>query len=137
MIDSAKINNLGRPIGNYPGGDGLGDGNRAFDDDVLTAVSFTRPGEAWVGLDFGKPVAVDKIRYSPRSDGNMIEPGDVYELTYWSDGAWQSLGTKKATTVSLDWNGVPANGVYVLLNRTKGDSVRIFLIDENGKQEWW
>ena len=137
MIDSAKINNLGRPIGNYPGGDGLGDGNRAFDDDVLTAVSFTRPDEAWVGLDFGKPVAVDNIRYSPRSDGNMIEPGDIYELTYWADGAWQSLGTKKATTVSLDWNGVPANGVYVLLNRTKGDSVRIFLIDENGKQEWW
>lgn len=34
-------------------------------------------------------------------------------------------------------NVVPSGGVYVLLNRTKGDNVRIFLLDEEGRQEWW
>lgn len=131
------LNGYGRTIGNYPGGEGLCDGNRAFDGDVLTAVSFTHENEAWVGMDFGEPTAVDKIRYSPRSDGNMIEPGDEYELTYWSDSRWKSLGCKTATTVSIEWNGVPAGGVYVLLNKTKGNSVRIFLLNENGEQEWW
>ena len=124
-------------MGNSPGNNGLYDAARAFDGNALTAVTFSRTGEAWVGIDFREPVAVDMIRYSPRSDGNMIEPGDEYELTYWADGEWRSLGRKTATTVSLDWTGVPAGGVYVLLNRTKGDSVRIFLIDENGRQEWW
>lgn len=137
LTDGVCINASGRPIGNSPGGEGLHSVSRAFDGDVLTAVTFTKPDEAWVCLDFGKPVKIDMIRYSPRSDGNMIEPGDEYELTYWADGEWRSLGRKTATTVSLDWNAVPAGGVYVLLNRTKGDSVRIFLIDENGHQEWW
>lgn len=137
LAGGESLNGSGRVIGNYPGGEGLGDGGRAFDGNVLTAVSFTRPGEAWVGLDFGKAMTVDMIRYSPRSDGNMIEPGDEYELTYWADGDWRSLGRKTATTVSIDWSGVPSGGVYVLLNRTKGDSVRIFMIDEDGRQEWW
>ena len=137
LADGKILNFLGQPMGNSPGNNGLYDAARAFDGDALTAVTFSRTGEAWVGIDFREPVAVDMIRYSPRSDGNMIEPGDEYELTYWADGEWRSLGRKMATTVSLDWTGVPAGGVYVLLNRTKGDSVRIFLIDENGRQEWW
>lgn len=41
----------------------------------------------------------------------------------------------------LIWRGIedgqPSGGVYVLLNRTKGDSVRIFLIDDARRQEWW
>lgn len=28
-------------------------------------------------------------------------------------------------------------GRCVQLNRTKGDSVRIFLLDNDGRQEWW
>jgi len=137
LAGGEKLNGNGRPIGNFPGGEGMGDARRAFDGDMLTPLSFTRAGEAWVGLDFGQPVAVDMIRYVPRSDGDMIEPGDEYELMYWDDGRWRSLGRKTASTVSIDWSNVPAGGVYVLMNRTKGDSVRIFLINENGEQEWW
>ncbi len=137
LCGGRRMNASGRPIGNFPGGDGLGDATRAFDGDALTPLSFTAPGEAWVGLDFGRPVAVDTIWYVPRSDGDMIEPGDEYELMYWAGGEWQSLGRKVAATVSVDWSGVPSGGVYVLLNRTKGDSVRIFLLDGQGRQEWW
>lgn len=137
LSDGVNMNRDGRPIGNYPGGDGYGDARRAFDGDALTPLSFTAAGEAWIGLDFGKPVAIDTIRYVPRSDGDMIEPGDEYELTYWCDSLWRSLGRKTATTVSIEWSDVPANAVYILHNRTKNDSVRIFLIGETGKQEWW
>lgn len=131
-----NLTSSGTAFGNYPKNKEI-TGKTAFDGNVLSHLSFTHPGEAWVGMDFGKPVSVDKIRYFPRSDGNMIEPGDEYELTYWSDGQWKSLGRKIATTVSIEWNQVPADGVYVLLNRTKGNSVRIFLFNENGEQEWW
>lgn len=137
LADGIRLNDSGSQVGNYPVGEGYDDPYRAFDGDALTPLSFTAPGEAWVGLDFGRPVAVDMIRYVPRSDGDMIEPGDEYELTYWADGAWRSLGRKTATTVSVDWSGVPSGGVYILHNRTKNDSVRIFLLDDKGRQEWW
>ena len=137
LADGVNMNADGKLIGNYPGGEGYGNGRRAFDGNELTPLSFTAAGEAWVGLDFGKPVAIDMIRYVPRSDGDMIIPGDEYELVYWCDGGWKSLGRKTATSVSIDWKNVPANGVYILHNRTKNDSVRIFLIDEDGNQEWW
>ena len=137
LADGVNMNADGKLIGNYPGGEGYGDGRRAFDGNELTPLSFTAAGEAWVGLDFGKPVAIDMIRYVPRSDGDMIIPGDEYELVYWCDGGWKSLGRKTATSVSIDWKNVPANGVYILHNRTKNDSVRIFLIDDDGRQEWW
>ncbi len=111
--------------------------DKAFDGDVLTAVTFTHPGEAWVALEFTTPVCLDKIRYSPRSDGNMIEPGDEYELVYWSDGDWCSLGKQTADGISITFHNIPSDGIYILHNRTKGSSVRIFRIDKEGNQEWW
>ncbi|MDE5568477.1 MAG: hypothetical protein K2J12_08540 [Muribaculaceae bacterium] len=137
--DSSNITDKGKVIGNFieSQNDILSDGRRAFDGDVLTPLSFTRPNEAWVGLDFGKPVSIDKIRYVPRSDGDMIEPGDAYELKYWHNGMWQTLDRKVATTVSIDFENIPSNTIYILRNLTKGKSERIFMIDEEGKQIWW
>lgn len=137
LSQGRSLNKSGTVIGNYPIIDGWDERASAFDGDVLAASSFTCEHEAWVGLDFGEPVPIDRIIYSPRSDGDMIEPGDEYELMYWHGSGWKSLGRKIAPTVSIDWSDVPAGGVYILLNRTKGNSVRIFLIDENGHQEWW
>ncbi len=133
------INGKGTPIGTFDSrsNDIFEKAERAFDGDVLTAFSVTRCKEAWVGLDFNGPVGVTKIQYTPRSDGNMIEPGDEYELMYWHGGKWNSAGSKTATTVSIDFNDVPSGALYVLLNKTKGSSVRVFFIDADGNQEWW
>ena len=138
LSNGENVTEKGKPIGNYPGEPGgLGNEHYAFDGDVLSPTSFIVNEEAWIGLDFGKPMKIDMIRYVPRSDGNMIEPGDTYELSYWHGGRWNSLGKKIATSVSIEYDNVPDGALLILRDLTKGKEERIFMIDENGKQEWW
>lgn len=108
-----------------------------FDGDVLTSYCAPQGVGCWVGLDFGKPVKLSKIRYTPRGDGNMIEPGDEYELLYWADGHWRSLGRKVAETMSVSFGDIPEGALLLLRDRTKGHDERIFLLDSEGRQEWW
>ena len=67
----------------------------------------------------------------------MIEPNDEYELLYWHKGQWNSLGRKVAASISVCYNNLPKGALYLLLNNTKGNSVRIFIINEDEQQEWW
>lgn len=90
---------------------------------------------AFIGLDFGKQVYIDKIMYAPRTDGNDIIPGEEYELFYW-DNKWVSLGRKTADKFYLEYAGVPGNVLLLLHNHTKGVEERIFTY-ENNKQIWW
>ena len=90
----------------------------------------------WVGMDFGKPQRIVKIRYCPRSDTNFIEPGDTYELFYWIDDDWESAGKRVATQPFLTYKNIPSGALYILRNYTKGKEERIFTY-ENGKQIWW
>jgi len=115
--------------------DGKNEKEAAFDGDALTF--FDAPyGDSWVGMDFGKPVAIDRVYYLPRNDGNCIEIGDDYQLVFWSDNQWKSLGKQKATGARLIFEDCPSNGLYLLHNHTKGQEERIFTY-ENGKQVWW
>lgn len=108
----------------------------AFDGDLLTYFDAPIDSGGWVGMDFGHPVAVEKIIYTPRGDGNTIGIGDTYELFYWKDGRWVSLGRQVATTVLLRFKDVPADALYLLKNLSRGVEERIFLY-KNGKQEFW
>jgi hypothetical protein len=108
----------------------------AFDRDVLTFFDGPHWDGCWVGLDFGKPVHIDRIVYYPRNDGNCIEIGDEYELFYWGDSKWQSLGRKKAEFIRLEYENCPTNALYLLRDHTKGKEERIFTY-ENGEQIWW
>ncbi len=106
-----------------------------FDNDPLTSYCAPVHTGCWVGLDMGQPVKVSKLRYTPRGDGNMIEPGDIYELLVWDNGAWKSLGRKEARTVYLEYR-VPVNSILLLRDITKGHEERIFIIDDNGNRQW-
>lgn len=108
----------------------------AFDHDLLTAFDGPDGVHAWVGMDFGRPVDVEKIIYTPRGDGNTIEVGDKYELFYWGDDQWNSLGKKVATTVRLQYDNVPTGALYLLRNLTKGKEERVFEY-KDGKQVFW
>jgi len=107
-----------------------------FDDDPLTYYDAITPDGSWVGLDFGEPVRIDRIAYTPRGDGNDITPGDLYEFLYWSETGWVSTGTRKAFDIKLIYDNIPQNTVYWVRDLSRGAEERIFTY-ENGKQIWW
>lgn len=107
-----------------------------FDRDALTFFDAPSKNDCWVGMDFGKPVQIERIVYLPRNDGNCIEIGDEYELFYWGENRWQSLGRKTADGVMLAYVNCPDNALFLLHNHTKGREERIFTY-ENEKQIWW
>lgn len=92
----------------------------------------------YVGLDLGvgKKFIPTKVRLYPRSDTNYIIPGDEYELLFWNDGRWESVGRQVARCHHLDFKEVPSGTLYWLRNLTKGKEERIFTYEE-GKQVWW
>jgi hypothetical protein len=109
---------------------------KAFDGNLETYFMGLKDNCGWAGLDLGKPYQITKIRYCPRSDTNFILPGDTYELRYWKKGQWISMGMKVAKDQFLVYKDVPANGLYILHNLSRGKEERIFTY-ENGKQVWW
>lgn len=108
----------------------------AFDKNLLTAFDGPEGVHAWVGMDFGKPVDIEKIIYTPRGDGNTIEIGDEYELFYWGNARWNSLGKQVANSVRLQYDNVPSGALYWIEDLSKGKEERIFEYKE-GKQVFW
>ena len=81
-------------------------------------------------------MSLTKIRYLPRNDDNTVVPEQIYELLYWNDRGWQSLGRKTTDVNELYYDNVPCNALFLLRNHTKGKEERIFTY-EDGKQVWW
>ncbi len=109
----------------------------AFDGDWLTYYRSTNKwAPAWIGMDFGDTVRIDKVRLVPRSDDNGIHYGDTYELNYYADGQWNSRGQQEAKERFLVFDSVPRNSLLLLKNLSRGKEERIFIY-ENGKQVWW
>lgn len=115
-------------------GDGSHAPENAFDSNILTAY-FSPVTAAWIGVDFGRPVELSRIRFVPRGDGNCVEPGDDYELLFWTNRRWNSAGTKKATGNDITFHDVPEGTLYLLIDRTKGIEHRIFTY-ENSTQRF-
>lgn len=109
---------------------------KVFDGDILTGFHGESPDGHWIGMKLSKPTRIGRIRYIPRNDGNCIEVGDEYELLYWHDNDWKSLGKKKASENLLVYDAIPSGGLYVIRNLTKGKEERIFTYEDE-KQIWW
>lgn len=107
---------------------------KAFDKNILTTFQGKSRNGHWVGIKTDTPVQIGKIRYIGRTDGNCIEIGDEYELFYWDNEHWNSLGKKTAQNDTLRYESCPSEGLYILHNHTKGIEERIFTYD--GKQIW-
>lgn len=107
-----------------------------FDGDILTSFDAPRGEGCWAGLDLARQVKVDHIIYYARGDGNSVEIGDEYELLYWRNDQWESLGRHKARQTYIKYKNIPVGGLYLLRDLTKGIDERIFTI-EDGKQVWW
>jgi len=108
-----------------------------FDGDPLTSYKCEWYQTCWAGLDFGKPEQIASFRYLPRNDDNFIKEGEEYELFYWDNNQWNSLGKQIGTSKQyLEYANAPANALFWLRNLTKGREERIFTY-EDGKQVWW
>ena len=105
------------------------------DNDPLTYFA-VQDSTRWVGFDFGKPVALEKIAYIRRGDGNAICPGDEYGLYYWQDGGWKLLERKKAERIYIDFGQVPLGGLYYIKGLSRGEQDRVFLY-EAGAPVWY
>jgi hypothetical protein len=57
-------------------------------------------------------------------------------LYYWHEGQWTSVGKQVATTQVVEFNNVPAGGLYLLKDLTKGKEHRIFTYND-GVQTWF
>jgi hypothetical protein len=108
----------------------------AFDNDPFTHHTAKNANGSWIGMDFGKPVNIEKIYYMYRGDGNTIVIGNAYELVYWNNDRWNSLGIQTAKSTSLTYKNCPENALFLLHNLTTGVEERIFTY-ESGEQIWW
>ena len=109
---------------------------KAFDGDWLSNFETDSVNGNWVGMDFVKPINVDKVRCVSRNDDNYIHIGNEYELKYWNTSGWKSMGKKVANDNYLVYDSIPAGALLWLTNNTGGWDERVCLY-KDGKQEWW
>ena len=110
---------------------------KAVDGDLNT--TFLADGsskyKAWVGLDFGKPVAIDSIRFAAglhtKGPEMFVVPGHTYQLVVWDNGQWNLVATKKAAGNKLFFEQVPSNGLYLLHDSSARRDERIFTYENN------
>jgi hypothetical protein len=112
--------------------------DKCFDGNSLTFFEDARTGyfEKYIGLQFDKPQQIQKIRFLARNDMNSIQKGDLYELFFWNNSAFQSLGKKTATEEQIAFHDVPQGALLWLRDLSSGKEERIFTY-KNGKQVWW
>lgn len=110
---------------------------KAFDGNELTSYSRISPNGGWAAAELEAPVHLTKIRIHPRTDGNAIYAGDVYQLQYWDKGKWNIVSECIARQQDeIRFSGVPGNALLLLHNVSRGKEERIFTY-ENGCQVWW
>ncbi|MFA9392945.1 MAG: hypothetical protein ACERKD_24270 [Prolixibacteraceae bacterium] len=111
---------------------------KCFDGNYLSFFEDSRTGNInkFVGLKLDKPQQVSKIRFIARNDMNSIQVGDLYELFYWDNQQFKSLGQKFATSQELTYKNVPKGALLWLRDLSEGKEERVFTF-ENGKQIWW
>lgn len=85
----------------------------------------------WAGFDFHRPVAMGRVAFIRRGDGNDICPGDEYELYYWDAGGWKLHAQQRAERVSLDFEGVPVGGLYFIKGLSRGVQNRTFICEDH------
>lgn len=95
------VPNTGKIIGT-PGtriGDPKNHKEAMFDNDPFTFFDAPFPYDGWAGMDYGKPVSMDRILFVYRSDDNNVWIGDEYELFYWKDRhGWPRSANRRPKT---------------------------------------
>jgi len=111
---------------------------KAFDQNLASFYENKNTRNGWIGMDLGQgnEQEIKGISFCPRNDTNNIIPDNIYELFYWGDGRWISLGRQTATDYSLRYEHVPKNALFWLRCLSSGREERIFTYGDCG-QIWW
>ncbi|GAB1358787.1 hypothetical protein MASR1M31_05660 [Porphyromonadaceae bacterium] len=104
--------------------------SNAFDGDPYTSFYSPNLSDDWIGLDFGQPVEIATIVYSPRNRDNFIRQGDQYQLFYLNKEGWLPLEKQTAMSDSLNFKETPTNTLLYLKNYTRGNDERIFIFKD-------
>lgn len=105
----------------------------AFDNDIRTNYN-NEEVSSWIGFKFNAPRQITSLKYLFRNSFNTIESEHLYELFYWKDNDWVSLGQKRAKTDYLDYEA-PKNSLLLLINLTQGKQSMVFFMKDK-KQIW-
>jgi hypothetical protein len=108
---------------------------KAFDNDMLTFFEANDDNDGWIGLDLNEKQQITEIHYMPRNDGDGIIKDNVYELHYWIDKHWRSLGKITATEYDTLRCQLPVNAAFYVNNVTKKENYAAFII-QDGVQKW-
>jgi hypothetical protein len=131
ILKGSPIGSIGRKYNPYTP-------KLCFDDNPQTFFEDARSNiiDKYVGLKLENPTSVTKISYIARNDMNSIQPSDEYELFYWDNENFISLGKKVALDKIIEFVNVPKGSLLWLRDLSSGKEERIFTW-ENGKQIWW
>ena len=93
---------------------------RALDNQPFTSMSprlmYTIPLDSvvWIGRDLGVPANIARIEILPKNEDVFLFRDATYELLYWTEGDWRSLGIQKATNPELTFHHVPRRALLLL-----------------------
>jgi hypothetical protein len=100
----------------------MGEAAKVVDDDVATSWSAAESGEAWLQLDFGKPVTINefKLKEAPSSSVNR------YVIQCWDEKDSRWVGC-------FNGRGIGAEFVAPIVSRTTPKARLLILATDNGK----
>lgn len=73
------------------------------------------------------------LKKFPYDHSNLIKINDTYQLFFWHESRWQSLGSQVAKEKKLVFNNVPRQALLLLRDLTRGRQERVFTY-QNGQQ---
>lgn len=106
-------------------------------EDGNLSTTFYKRFPFWIGLKVENIKDIlNQIRIVMWNDENQIQKNHVYELFYFYNLKWCSVGRKKAVKNYITFKNVPHNALLLLRDYSNGKEERIFTY-ENGKQIWF
>ncbi|MDE6451335.1 MAG: hypothetical protein K2L23_03430, partial [Odoribacter sp.] len=84
--------------------------------------------KGWIGIDFGKPIAVSEIRYLLPLQHRICK-NHRYELFYFCEGQWQSAAIRTAVGEEITFPALPAGYLYRLTDLNCNEHSNIFTIE--------
>ncbi len=78
------------------------------------------------------------LKVQSRNDDNHINQNQEYELFYWKEKNWKSLGKKIANDTILIYPNIPSNSLLMVKRTNGGVEESVFRIDiSNNTQDWF